>query len=61
MTAPLQKPKRKNPILKTRLPVPPPSARSRYALGMLWGAAQGRFELQVCRDCATVQYPPREV
>jgi len=61
VTAPLQKPKRKNPILRTRLPVPPPSARSRYALGLLWGAAQGRLELQVCRDCGTVQYPPREV
>jgi NAD(P)-dependent dehydrogenase (short-subunit alcohol dehydrogenase family)/uncharacterized OB-fold protein len=61
VTLPLQKPKRKNPILRTRLPVPPPSARSRYALGLLRGAAQGRFELQVCRDCGMVQYPPREV
>jgi NAD(P)-dependent dehydrogenase (short-subunit alcohol dehydrogenase family)/uncharacterized OB-fold protein len=61
VTPPLQKPKRKNPILRTRLPVPPPSARSRYALGLLWGASQGRLELQVCRDCGTVQYPPREV
>jgi NAD(P)-dependent dehydrogenase (short-subunit alcohol dehydrogenase family)/uncharacterized OB-fold protein len=61
VTPPLQEPKRKNPILRTRLPVPPPSARSRYALGLLWGAAQGRLELQVCRDCGTVQYPPREV
>lgn len=61
MTPPLQKPKRKNPILRTRLPVPPPSARSRYALGLLRGAAQGRFELQECRDCGRIQYPPREV
>jgi NAD(P)-dependent dehydrogenase (short-subunit alcohol dehydrogenase family)/uncharacterized OB-fold protein len=61
VTPPLQRPKRKNPILRTRLPVPPPSARSRYALGLLWGAAQGRLELQMCRDCGAVQYPPREV
>ncbi len=61
MTPPLQKPKRKNPILRTRLPVPPPSARSRYALGLLRGAAQGQLELQECRDCGRVQYPPREV
>jgi NAD(P)-dependent dehydrogenase (short-subunit alcohol dehydrogenase family)/uncharacterized OB-fold protein len=61
LTTPLQKPKRKNPILRTRLPVPPPEARSRVAFGLLWGAAQGKFELQVCRDCGTVQYPPREV
>ncbi len=61
MTPPLQKPKRKNPILRTRLPVPPPSARSRYALGLLRAAAQGQFELQECRDCGRLQYPPREV
>ena len=61
MTPPLQKPKRKNPILRTRLPVPPPSARSRYALGLLRGAAQGQFEMQECRDCGRLQYPPREV
>lgn len=61
MTPPLQKPKRKNPILRTRLPVPPPQARSRYALGLLRGAAQGQLELQECRDCGRVQYPPREV
>lgn len=61
MTPPLQKPKRKNPILRTRLPVPPPQARSRYALGLLRGAAEGRLELQECRDCGQVQYPPREM
>jgi NAD(P)-dependent dehydrogenase (short-subunit alcohol dehydrogenase family)/uncharacterized OB-fold protein len=38
----------------------PPLARSRVALGLVAGAAVGRFELQVCRQCGTVQYPPRE-
>jgi NAD(P)-dependent dehydrogenase (short-subunit alcohol dehydrogenase family) len=56
----LQRPKRKNPVLRTRLPTLPPAARSRVALGLTAGAALGRFELQQCRDCGTVQYPPRE-
>jgi len=51
---------RKNPILRTRLPTLPPAARSRVALGLTAAAALGRFELQQCRDCGTVQYPPRE-
>jgi NAD(P)-dependent dehydrogenase (short-subunit alcohol dehydrogenase family)/uncharacterized OB-fold protein len=34
--------------------------RSRAALGLTAAAAQGRFQLQVCADCGTVQYPPRE-
>jgi uncharacterized OB-fold protein len=38
----------------------PPSARSRVALGFTAAAALGRFELQVCRKCGAVQYPPRE-
>jgi NAD(P)-dependent dehydrogenase (short-subunit alcohol dehydrogenase family)/uncharacterized OB-fold protein len=38
----------------------PPGARSRVALGLTAAAALGRFELQQCKDCGTVQYPPRE-
>jgi 3-oxoacyl-[acyl-carrier protein] reductase len=38
----------------------PASARSRVALGLTAAAALGRFELQVCRKCGAVQYPPRE-
>jgi NAD(P)-dependent dehydrogenase (short-subunit alcohol dehydrogenase family)/uncharacterized OB-fold protein len=38
----------------------PPSQRSRIALGLTAAAAVGRFDLQVCRDCGAVQYPPRE-
>jgi NAD(P)-dependent dehydrogenase (short-subunit alcohol dehydrogenase family)/uncharacterized OB-fold protein len=56
----LERPKRKNPVLRTRLPTLPPGARSRIALGLTAAAALGRFELQQCRDCGTVQYPPRE-
>jgi uncharacterized OB-fold protein len=38
----------------------PPSIRSPAALGLTAAAAKGRFELQVCRNCGAVQYPPRE-
>ncbi len=38
----------------------PPAVRSRAALGLTAAAAVGRFELQVCGQCGTVQYPPRE-
>ena len=53
--------KRKNPILRTPLPTLPTRARSRVALGLTAAAARGALELQICRDCGTVQYPPREV
>jgi len=54
------RPKRKNPVLRTRLPTLPPGQRGRVALGMTAAAAEGRFELQQCDDCGAVQYPPRE-
>jgi len=60
MTEPLRRPKRKNPLRRTRLPLLPPSGRSRVGLGLTAAAALGRFELQVCRVCNNVQYPPRE-
>lgn len=60
-TPPLVKPKRKNPVLRTRQMNLPPAARGRVALGMTSAAAEGRFELQVCDECGTVQYPPRAV
>jgi NAD(P)-dependent dehydrogenase (short-subunit alcohol dehydrogenase family)/uncharacterized OB-fold protein len=60
MTMPLMRPPRKNPVLRTRQPNLPPSARSRIALGLTAAAAEGRFALQVCADCRAVQYPPRE-
>jgi NAD(P)-dependent dehydrogenase (short-subunit alcohol dehydrogenase family)/uncharacterized OB-fold protein len=57
---PLMRPKRKNPVLRTRLPTLPPGQRGRVALGMTAAAAEGRFELQACDDCGALQYPPRE-
>lgn len=58
--APLSRPRRKDPLARTRLPMLPPAARSRAALGLTAAAALGRFELQVCADCGAVQYPARE-
>lgn len=60
MTMPLMKPKRKNPVLRTRQMNLPPWSRGRVALGLTAAAAEGRFELQVCEHCQAVQYPPRE-
>jgi NAD(P)-dependent dehydrogenase (short-subunit alcohol dehydrogenase family)/uncharacterized OB-fold protein len=60
MTMPLMRPKRKNPVIRTRQMSLPPGVRGRTALGMTAAAAEGRFELQVCQACAAVQYPPRE-
>jgi NAD(P)-dependent dehydrogenase (short-subunit alcohol dehydrogenase family)/uncharacterized OB-fold protein len=60
MTMPLMKPRRKNPVLRTRQMNLPPWSRGRVALAMTAAAAEGRFELQVCERCGAVQYPPRE-
>lgn len=61
MTLPLSKPSKKNPVSRTRQATVPPGARSRCALGLTAAAAEGKFALQVCAECAAVQYPPREV
>lgn len=61
MTEPLKRPKRKNPILRTRQPILPPWTRSRIGLGLTAAAAEGVFELQKCDDCGSLQYPPREM
>jgi NAD(P)-dependent dehydrogenase (short-subunit alcohol dehydrogenase family)/uncharacterized OB-fold protein len=60
MTEPLQRPKRKNPLARTRQPLSPPAARSRAAHGLTAAAAEGRFALQRCADCGLVLYPPRD-
>ena len=61
MTTPLPPPKRKDPLRRTQAPTLPPGNRSREAQGLTAMAAQGRFALQVCADCARVQYPPRQI
>ncbi|KGD87357.1 SDR family NAD(P)-dependent oxidoreductase [Rhizobium sp. YS-1r] len=60
MTEPLAKPKRKNPLARTRQPLSPPSARSRKAHELTLAAASGRFMLQCCSECGQYTYPPRE-
>ncbi|MCY4237591.1 MAG: SDR family NAD(P)-dependent oxidoreductase [Rhodospirillaceae bacterium] len=60
MASPLRRSKRKNPVIRTRVPQLPPMARSRIFLGLTSAAARGVFELQVCRECGAIQYPPRE-
>jgi hypothetical protein len=60
MTEPLSRPKRKNPLKKTPVPLLPQGTRSRTALGLTAAAAEGRFQLQVCGDCSMVVYPPRD-
>ena len=60
MTEPLTRPRRKDPLKKTRVPLLPQGVRSRTALGLTAAAAEGRFQLQVCADCSAVVYPPRD-
>ncbi|MBS9721828.1 SDR family NAD(P)-dependent oxidoreductase [Tianweitania sp. BSSL-BM11] len=60
MTQPLQPPRRKNPLERTRLPLLPPAKRSRRAHDLTRAAAEGRFALHACESCGTYSYPPRE-
>ncbi|MBT8078196.1 MAG: SDR family NAD(P)-dependent oxidoreductase [Gammaproteobacteria bacterium] len=61
MTEPLRKPPRKNPQVRTVLPTLPPFSRSRKAMAFTAAAAEGRFVLQVCAECASATYPAREL
>lgn len=60
MTDPISAPPKRNPQTRTPVPLVPPQARSRAALGLAVMAGQGRFALQVCAECGAVQYPPRD-
>ena len=61
MTSPLQPPKRKNPLKRTRLPVAPPALRSRQWHMLTKAAAEGQFGLPTCQDCDHPHYPPRDI
>ena len=61
VTTRLPPPKRKDPVKRTRMPTYPPGNRSREAQGLAAMAASGRFALQTCQDCSSVQYPPRQI
>lgn len=60
MTEPLAFPPKKDPQKRSTTPTRPPEARSRASLALSAAAAEGRFALQVCDECQTVQYPPRD-
>jgi NAD(P)-dependent dehydrogenase (short-subunit alcohol dehydrogenase family)/uncharacterized OB-fold protein len=47
-------------LLPVRQPAPMLAPRSRRLHGLTAAAAEGCFRLQVCADCATVIYPPRD-
>jgi len=60
MTEPLKRPPKKNPQKRSLSPTMPPAPRSRKALGFSMAAAEGRFALQKCAACGTINHPPRE-
>ncbi len=61
MTAPLPPREPSDPLAPMRAALAPQHARSRAAVGLAAMAARGRFALQVCAECAAVQYPPRDL
>jgi len=60
MIEPIQRPRRKDPLKRTRLPTLPPLPRSRASHGFTRAAAEGRFVLQRCAACGTFIYPARD-
>ncbi|MCA0422951.1 MAG: zinc ribbon domain-containing protein, partial [Proteobacteria bacterium] len=60
MTEPLQRPKRKDPLKRTRLPTQPPELRSRRSHLLTRAAAEGVFGLPGCSDCGALHYPARD-
>ena len=60
MSEPLELPKRRDPLKRTRVGHVPPALRSRAARSMAVHAGQGVFALQVCDNCKQTTYPPRD-
>jgi NAD(P)-dependent dehydrogenase (short-subunit alcohol dehydrogenase family)/uncharacterized OB-fold protein len=60
MITPITRPRRKDPLKRTRLPTLPPTARSRTSHGFTKAAAEGRFVLQRCGACGAFSYPARD-
>lgn len=60
MTEPLIRPKRKDPLKRSRQPTLPPGWRSRTAHVLTRVAAEGRFAMQFCPACEIYSYPSRE-
>ncbi len=61
MAKSLTPPKRKNPLIRTRVPANPPAVRSRAAVGFSARAAEGILALQYCKDCGVISYPARDI
>lgn len=51
---------KKNPLLRTRRPLLPPSSRSRAAHLLTAAAAEGRFDLACCIGCGRYAWPVPE-
>jgi short-subunit dehydrogenase/uncharacterized OB-fold protein len=51
---------KRNPLLRTRLPLLPPAARSRAAHLLTAAAAEGRFALPCCTACGAFTWPMHE-
>jgi NAD(P)-dependent dehydrogenase (short-subunit alcohol dehydrogenase family)/uncharacterized OB-fold protein len=51
---------KRDPLARKKARHTSPAARSRAMHAMSARAAQGRFVLQVCSDCAKATYPPRD-
>jgi len=58
---PFDPPARKNPLERTRQPLPLPMARSRTAHILTAAAAQGVFALPTCAACGQAHFPARDI